>query len=155
MSSFFPKYFWPIGPPPVFTEKTLETALVYMMCNDEDISAIVGVKVFPVIISRSALLPVITYQLIDSDYDYTLDGSINLVRCRYQLNCWAVTYKVARQLGNAVKALFDAYSGTVLDIPIRRIEIADESDMVEPPELEALKRFGKRVDLMVWYHEQI
>lgn len=154
MSAFFPKYFWMVGSLGVIAGATLETALVFKMCDDVDISAIVGARVFPVIIARSALLPVITYQLIDSDYGYTLDGAINLVQCRYQLNCWAVTYKVARQLALAVKALFDAYSGTVLDIPIRRIEIADESDMVEPPELEALKRFGKRIDIIVWYHEQ-
>lgn len=137
----------------------IEPALVGMMKADGSVSAIVGTKIFPNIVPHSASMPSITYQLIDSGYEYALDSTpshkINLVTCRYQVNCWAATYKAARQLADKVRALFDGYAGTVGGVPIRKIQIADESDISEPEELESLKRFGKRIDLMVWYHEQV
>jgi hypothetical protein len=70
-------------------------------------------------------LPRVIYTLIDTERDYTDDGS-GLVRATYQLDLFASTLSAATALAKAIRLAMDNYTGTVDSTPILRIYFQGE-----------------------------
>jgi hypothetical protein len=105
-------------------------------------------------LSASATLPAITYQEITAIRQYVFHGPIGMVRCRFQVNCWAPTYANADWLSMEVRQALDGYSGTVENQKVHFIELIDEGDMLENiAGLDVPKKYGKRLDFYVWVNE--
>lgn len=111
---------------------TIETGLVAFLRTDPDIAAAVGARVYPLRLPQAPTYPAITYQRISTMRERPISASAWRAQARFQVDCWADSYGVARQLGDAVRARLDGYMGD-LDGADRcdLIEVINEQDMDE------------------------
>ena len=130
----------------------IEKALVNILQNDAAVANVVAARIYPETMPQGASLPVIIYHIISGAWDITMDGEMNLARSRFQFDQWAAEYKQARELSDAVRAALDGYSGTVGTVEIEAIRLLDEDDLfADLPDVEGLRRSGKRLDFEIWY----
>ena len=135
-------------------ENTIEEAIVYILVNDSDVNGLAGERVWPNLVPQGEKLPGITYQQISGPREQMMSGPAGMVRARYQLNCWAESYEAAKDLFDAVRLAMDSYIGTVLSVVIDLITVENEGDVPEEEEgLDVLRRYGKRMDCLIWYKE--
>ncbi len=59
-------------------------------------------------------LPAIRLTLVSSPRDYTMDGPQNTQHYRVQADCYATTFKAAKELGDAVTAILEPSAGDFL-----------------------------------------
>lgn len=137
-------------------DTTIETALYAIIIGDATVYSLIETRVYPNIIPQGADMPAVTYQQISGVRDHAFSGPNGLVSARFQINCWSDSYSEARQLSEAVRKLLDGYSGTVNTREIQSIMLENEGDM---PQISAgkdvLRRFGKRLDFIVWFKEAV
>ncbi|OGR95738.1 MAG: hypothetical protein A2V88_15970 [Elusimicrobia bacterium RBG_16_66_12] len=97
------------------------------------VSAIVGTRIWPLILPQSPALPAITYQRISLVSPVTLDSAIGPERIRLQVDCWALTWDAVRDLAHAVKATLHGFSGIVAgQQPLNGVFLDSEADLFEP-----------------------
>ena len=136
------------------TDTTIETVIYTILTGASGITDLTSTRIYPVYVPQDAVMPVLTYQELSAQREYTVDGSIGMVSARYQINCWASNYSGARALSEAVRDAMEDYSGTVNTRYIHTIFLEDEGDISSlNPGNEKIKRIGKRLDFLVWYNE--
>jgi hypothetical protein len=131
---------------------TLEEGLFAQLTMDPDVSAIVGDRVYPLIMPQGSPLPAVTYQRISSARFYAHDGPSGLARPMIQLSCWAESYDEAKQVAALVRKALESASGTLGGqdgVPVQGIRVEDEVDLYEdnPPV------FRTDLDTVFWYEE--
>lgn len=134
--------------------KPLEEAIYYILTEDSGVSALIGTRVYPLVIPQNATLPTVVYQEISSVLTHQMRPMIGLTRARYQFWCWAATYTGADALAEAVRLALDGYSGTANNVRIDSIQLQDESDKIERV-VYGVDRYRKRFDFFIWYHQDI
>lgn len=111
-------------------------------------------RLTPQIMARESLLPAMTYQRIATPRVRSLAGPSGLAHPRFQLNCWATTYAGAKTLSEAVRSRVDGYSGVIGSDVIGDINLEDDGDMFDAGvETETFRRYGIRLDIIVWHEE--
>ena len=88
----------------------VEQEIVYKIQNTAAITTIASTRISPLRLPDQAVLPAITYQLIDAPISASLDEQASgaLAHARYQIDAWAFAYSDAVALG---KAIFNALHG--------------------------------------------
>ena len=126
----------------------IEALLYSILTADPGVSALVGLRVYPLVVPQEVDLPAIAYQTISGRPDYTLEppgGRVMLNRARIQLTCQGSTYAEAKGLALAVRSALSGYKSA----PIDAIFVENIYDTWgEGFELPVV-----RVDIMVWYQE--
>jgi len=131
---------------------TIEKAIYSLLAAGGDVAELVATRIYPLMLPQPATLPAVTYQRIAGDWDITMDGANNYAEEMFQVNCWATSYKGARQLADTVRKVLDNYDDTTGYVQIHCIHLEDEGDMIDMSnELAVLKRCGKRQDYRIWY----
>ena len=77
-----------------------------LLGNAEEVSAIVGNKIFPVTAKAGVLLPFIFYRRTKTDINPVKAGH-GAETVRIEFNCYAQTYKASVQLAEAVRDTLD------------------------------------------------
>lgn len=134
----------------------IESAINNLLSDDETVSGLVGTKIYPLLADENALEPYIVFQIISNIREHTFETTIDMVKARVQISCWAKTYYDAITLKNAVISCLDNYAGTeaTSSTVIQCIHIDDENDIIDfTAGIDENKRFGKRLDFFVWYNE--
>lgn len=67
--------------------------------------------VAPQVLDEEANLPALTYQVVDSVPDVTMDGPTGKTVSRLQIDVWALTFTDARALSSQVKTKLDGHEG--------------------------------------------
>ena len=99
---------------------------------------------------RPATYPCVTFWLVTGSPVHSIDGTAGLRIKRFQLNCWAKTYKAARQLADALKEDLDNFRGTMGDTRVGAVLLEDEADVSDPRlGVDADTPFGVRLDFRV------
>ena len=137
---------------------SIETALVYLLSNDADISAKVGNRIFPVYVPEGQSLPAITFQEISGVRDSHMTGASGLANARFQINIWTKKYDDARELADLVRIALapetDTYPATIGGTSIQAIMLLNENDVPSVHgENEELSGHGKMLDFSVWFKE--
>lgn len=86
----------------------LEADFYATITADAGVSAIVGSRVYPLRAPQNVTKPYITFQRILTNPVSSIDGNLNTVRARLQIDCWADTYAAVRGLYTAVKAYLNS-----------------------------------------------
>lgn len=92
----------------------IEKAIFDTLRNHAGLSAIIGQRIFPVVLPQNGTFPAITYQISGTDPENDLDGYTGLNNLRVQLVCWAESYleatNVSKQAALAMESAttFDA-----------------------------------------------
>lgn len=68
--------------------------------------------VAPQMLDEESNLPAITYEVIDSIPDITMDGPTGKKECRVEIDVWALSYANARTLSAEVADKVDGLTGT-------------------------------------------
>ncbi len=137
-------------------DNTIEAALLSILVNFSAVNMLVGSNIFPNVIPQEADVPAITYQQITGIRTHNMQGSVGLVKARYQINCWAASYAKAKEIAGAVRLALDGYSSAVGPVIIDVIKLDSEGDMPETaPGTDKLTRYGKYLDFIIWHREQI
>ncbi len=136
------------------SDETIEAAIVSALINEATISAIVSARVYPMTAPQGTALPYIVYQQISAVRDHTMDGPSGYTDSRYQLTCWAVSYKLGKQLFEAVRKFFDGFHATVINRPIQYVQFENELDtFAKQPGVDVIDRYGKQIDLKITFDE--
>lgn len=83
---------------------TLEEKIVATLKTNLAVSALVGTRIFPVVMEEKGAWPRISYQRISGGFISSLSGYCGLEHPRIQVDCWARSYSVAKELAVKVRA---------------------------------------------------
>ena len=89
----------------------LETALTAEIQADAGLGALVGDRIYPLLVPQDVDLPAVAYQVISTDGTHTHNGTTPLVRATVQLALIGTTYQQAKAVRAAAKALLDNFKG--------------------------------------------
>lgn len=81
-----------------------EIVLLRTLLDDAGLSALVGSKVFALVIPQGTKLPCITFQRIGGSPANTLSGASGLEEIDLQIDVWAKNYGEAKAIAKAVRA---------------------------------------------------
>lgn len=134
----------------------LEQALHAFLKANAALLALVGTRIYPVMLPQKPTLPALTYQTISTVPDYVLAGPSGLVAKRVQINCWATRewaapgYTDAQNIATAVRNALDGYSGIWPGgVEIVRAKRDNQHDDFEPEGM-----YDRTIlDFIVHYHE--
>lgn len=127
----------------------MPSALHARLTGDAAVSAAVGTQVFWSIVPQTAILPYVRMQVISDPRPADLDGAEIARETRVQVDCFAKTYKTARQLAEAVVTA-TAEPEIVAGIVFGRIKAEGPRDLGEDVDG---KIFIHRMsmDLLIWH----
>ena len=126
---------------------SINTALYSRLSSFAGLFALVGNRIYPVLIPESAQLPAVAYSLISTPEIHAMNADPTINGPRYQISCRSATFSSAEDVAEQVKLALKDYSGTVEGIVIQRIFYKDEKHFDEPD----TKTFHIAIDFIVWY----
>jgi len=134
----------------------IETAINEILRTDTAIQALVGTRIYYVRSPQSADYPNITFQRRSTQRNRHLGGPSGVSRATFQIDCWATTQKVARQLADFVRLRIDDFGGVAGDHLIQRAYVDDDLDNWEQ-DLAGKDAIIGRVTLVVgvWFCEPL
>jgi len=120
--------------------------------DDAAIGALVGDKIFAQVARPEAERPYVTYSQVDRDPVQTLLGSSNLDTRRLRLTSYADRYADSEAIADALKLLFDGFSGTLGDsTEITHSTLIDgDDDYVQETQEPEVVTHRVRLDFDVW-----
>jgi hypothetical protein len=80
----------------------LEPRIFSILTGYTAVAAVVGTRVYPLVLPQKAALPAVSYLRVDGVQDSNLSGNSGLEVVRVQIDCWAETYAGAKALASAV-----------------------------------------------------
>ena len=103
--------------------------LIYTaLTTDAGVSALVGSRVYPLYLPQDPTLPAVTYQQISR---VRRSERSTVSRVRVQFDCWAQTYREARQLADTLRPALDGYHAQGAP-NIVEADLANEVDTFAP-----------------------
>ncbi len=92
---------------------TIEEAVVARMGAYNELSALIGTRLYPMVIPQDAAQPAIAYQVISGVPERSHTGFSTLTTTRFQFTCQAETYSAAKALSKAVRHCWDGFRGSI------------------------------------------
>ncbi len=136
----------------------IEKGLYAYLTNESDITDIVSLRIFPMIVPETESYPAITYDRTSGDPKMTNDGESGLIETNFILKCWATTYAGAKDLAEALRLVLNGFGKSTMGaVTVNRSAMTDDSDMT--PEYEGntsrIKAYGVAFDLQIWYQQTV
>lgn len=133
---------------------SIEGAIVTILEDDAGVGAICGDRIYAGIAPGTESLPCVVYRKISGNKLHDLDGESGHQQPTVELSCWATTYSGACDLALAVQAALKDWSGTEDSTAIQWITVIGDGDAFEEyPGQDSARRFGRRVDIEVFFDE--
>lgn len=86
----------------------MESDLLAVLEGNAGVSALVGARIYPLILPQRVTLPAIRYQVISTIPQPTHNGASGLRQYRIQLSVHAATYSAAQAVAEALHTALDA-----------------------------------------------
>ena len=116
----------------------LAEALFAYLKDVSGLNALVGTRIYPLVLPQNPVLPAITYTRVSNPKQRLLArGAADTFRPRIQFDCWAITYKSAQLVASQLQAALQDYAGimggvVVLDADVDTGQDAQDPDSREP-----------------------
>lgn len=118
-----------------------EERLFSALSSAPGVTALIGDRLYPMVMPEGAKLPVVVYQLISGPRVHSLTGQSGLATVRIQITTWAGSYIEGKNVTEAIRlALSDNLS---------EARIANQRDRYEAD----TKRFGSDLDVVFMNEE--
>lgn len=131
-----------------------EVALRARLLAVAGVSALVGTRVYPVILPQNPTFPAITYQRIGGRRESSFAGPIGLAGPLYRLDCWGgaagTGYAAAKGLANAVRLALDGWKGVVSGITVQACFLDGEPEDIFEDEV-GVHRVA--MEVRMWWNE--
>lgn len=128
---------------------TIEEGLYELLTMDTAVAALVGTRIYPLLVPQDADLPAMAYQRISGPRDHTHSGASGLAMARMQLTYLASSYAAVKALAEAVRAALDGLRGSMGEVTVGSCMLENEFDSWAAV-------FGLptvRHDYLIWYQE--
>lgn len=128
---------------------SIESGLYTHLTNDPDVSALVGDRIYPLLVPQDASLPAIAYQRISTGREEAHTGPSGLCSARIQLTCIADSYESAKSVADAVRKSLDGFSGTMGTFEVGACFVVnDRDDWASSFDVPVV-----RLDVIIWHKE--
>ena len=125
----------------------IEEALFSHLSAFAGLTALVGTRIYPMLLPQQATLPAVTFMKVSNPYIRTFGSTIG-AQPRFQFSCWATTYLGAKAVADQIKAALDFYAGTMGGgVVVRAGLVENELDDYDPE----TKRYHVPVDVILWH----
>jgi len=81
---------------------SIESDLVSHLLADAAVSALVGIKIYPMKAPQNVTNPYITYQVISDNSNQCIGGEVYQNDTRFQVDCWSTKYSEVKAIKEAV-----------------------------------------------------
>lgn len=128
----------------------IEPGIVALTLADAATAALIGTRIYPLLLPDDCPLPAVSYHLISTVDSYTLDGPLSLVQVRLQIDCWGTSYADARAAAQVLKKLLNGYTGTLPNgVAVENIvRDGEQSGFDSGP-----RSYYVQTDWMIWFTE--
>jgi hypothetical protein len=109
----------------------VEIALRAALLERPQVAALVGTRIYPMVLPQEVQLPALTYQRITSRRSSGHDGASDLEQPRIQIDAWGRTWTEARQLERAVGDFLHGFRGLAGGRVIQAIHAMPGPDIAE------------------------
>lgn len=123
----------------------IESDLVAVLTGDAGIAALVGQRVYPLVLPQNPTLPAIVYQEVQGTARAGADGDMGQRESRFLVSWWASSFSAVKVGKGLMLGLLSGYSGG----DIERIEVDGLRDDYDPE----TNRFRQQVELVVYWIE--
>lgn len=127
----------------------IESSLRTFLLAQAGVAAIVGTRVYPMVMPQGAAVPCIVYQRVNDNPVHDCGGRGTIGNFLIQLDAYADTFKGARDLGEAVRVCLDCYRGTAGTHSIAAVRQGGGRDFYE----DDTQRYRFSVDYSIWAEE--
>ena len=102
-------------------------AIYDILSNNAEVTALVGTKIYPVVLPMGVDFPAVVYRVVDTD---PTEVKQSLVQESYKVEVLVAeqTYDAAVNLGERIKTALNRVSGTFAGIKIQRCNYTSKSD---------------------------
>lgn len=132
---------------------TIEFAIFEHLNADADLTALLGDRIFPMVMHQDAAIPSIVYQKISGVREYTLTDRAGIAEPRFQFSCWGRSYFEAKttslKLRKAFELVFPITIGTTNAIKLFDARIVNENDQID----DDTKLFRTLIDYILVHKE--
>ena len=91
----------------------MQLGIVKLLRDDATVAGLVGARIYPSVKPQSGAFPCVVYSRVDGIRDYHHKGPSGLVNSRLQIDIYATSYPLTKQVHGAIVAVLNGYSGTV------------------------------------------
>lgn len=109
-----------------------EEALFSFLVADTDLTALVGQRIYPLLLPQQPTTPAISYQRISTTPLYALNGNQQLTKVRIQFDIFGATLADAKSVAEALHSRLDAYRGLMGSVQVGSVFRASEMDLYDP-----------------------
>ena len=81
---------------------SIESDLYTHLKDDAGVSALVGVKIYPMKAPQNVTSPYISYQVINDNGNQCMSGEVYQNDTRFQIDCWSTKYSEVKAIKEAV-----------------------------------------------------
>lgn len=92
----------------------IEIGVVSLLEANSALTALIGTRLYPVLLPEVATYPCVTYNVVSSTNDYTFETK-EISRKRIDFNCFGETYIDCKAVKQALRNVVDGYVGTLTD----------------------------------------
>lgn len=110
----------------------IEQAIYERLTTYAGLAALVGARVYPVILPQSPALPAVTYTKVTNEHVQSHGGASGLAMPRFQVDSWATTYASAKAVAEQVRLALLGFRGAVAGVLIGGVLAETETDVYEP-----------------------
>lgn len=107
---------------------SIEEAVYSRMTGFAELSALIGTRLYPVLIPQEVAEPAVAYQVITGLPTRSHTGYSNHQATRIQFTCQAGSYSQAKAVSKAVRHCWESFRGTVSGILIGGAFVENEFD---------------------------
>jgi len=109
----------------------IEAAIFSRLTNDAAVSALISSRVYPLILPQNSILPAVTYTRVSGERVRSLSGPSGLALPRFQIDSWAESFSVVKDLAGKIRKSLDGFRGNVSGVEIKGMSIESDSDLFE------------------------
>lgn len=128
----------------------MEEALVARLLAGTAVAALVGARIHWTIAPQGVGQPFVVLTIISGPRGYTMTGPDGLVPTRVQVDCYGLTFALAKTIARAVETRLSGYRGASSGVTFGGIFLDAERDGYED-EATPDKLFRTSLDFIVWH----
>lgn len=111
----------------------IERALRQRLLETQEITQIVGSKVFPIMLPEKVTLPALVFGRVSTEGSrLSHSGTTGIVTSGFEIGCIAKDVEVAKRLARLVRSAFSGFSGSIEGFKIYRATVENEFDEYDP-----------------------
>lgn len=123
----------------------IEETLFTRLSTFAGLTALVGPRIYPVIMPQGTTKPAVVYQRISSTRDSCMVDDAGIVRARFQVTVWAISHASAIAVKEQIRLALQRWA----DVGVQDTYIIGEYDLFD----EAAILHGAAIDAEVVYNE--